>query len=312
MIPCLKDATTDTSEKSSLHEKMVHYYREGLREDLGADNTLHQVLAYTLNNPGGLVRAKLAYSLCRSFGLNEEASANSAIAVEYFQTASLLFDDLPSMDNASERRGGITSHRLFGESKTTLASLALINKAYALMAKFISRGPIQEQGQAQACLYSCLGLGGLIGGQADDLYHTISTGKQALHVANKKTRPLLRMAMVIPATVGGADQRMVQQIRRLSLFWGLAYQISDDMKDVLSDNQEIGKPANQDATLGRPNFVLCEGIIPAIKQLKHYVDLSRRIIHQYPKSHPSKAILKEMQQWFEGVVTKWSEKISKL
>jgi geranylgeranyl diphosphate synthase, type II len=99
----------------------------------------------TLQHPGSMVRAELAYRIASSFGLSEERSEHLAIAIEYFHTASLLFDDLPSMDDALLRRGAPCAHQVYGEGAAILAALALINRAYALVWKTVAGLPTEVQ-----------------------------------------------------------------------------------------------------------------------------------------------------------------------
>ncbi len=309
-MPSNSSESCPLPEPVPLKEKLAHAYTHGFPEAADPSSELYLCLRHSLTNPGGMVRAELAYRLSIAYGLPETAALQLATGIEYFQTASLLFDDLPSMDNSPERRNKPTPHVLFGESKTILTALALINKAYKLLWNTASLADDDAQQHALHCIDQCLGMRGLVGGQSDDLHKVPYSGQDALKVANKKTRPLLRLAMELPATIGGADPRIIQLMRRLSIYWGLVYQLSDDFKDLLADHQETGKPTMQDAELGRPNYVLLEGHVPAIAQLKHYVELARKIIHQFPRFHPSYQILQELQQWFEHVATKWSAKVA--
>lgn len=128
-----------------------------------------------------------------------------AITLEYFHTASLLFDDLPSMDDATHRRGSMCVHHLYGEGPAILAALGLINRAYALLWKAVASSPRADQATALAYVEKNLGLGGLLNGQSFDLHYSeLPPSARSPHkVAMGKTVALIRLSLVLPGIVGG-------------------------------------------------------------------------------------------------------------
>src|ERR1035441_3461153 len=144
--------------------------------------------------------------------------------LEYFHTASLLFDDLPCMDDAQERRGVPCAHVVFGQAGAILAALALINRAYALTWSAVARTPQRQQPQALAYLERRLGVGGLLNGQSLDLHYfgLPHTRQMTDRIAQGKTVSLIRLTLVLPAMLGQASSRDIHLLERIALCWGLA------------------------------------------------------------------------------------------
>jgi geranylgeranyl pyrophosphate synthase len=244
------------------------------------DPRLRGVVADVLEHPGSLARAQLAYGLGVRRGLEASRALKLAVAVEYFHSASLLFDDMPSMDDASERRGHPCPHLVYGEAAATLGALALITRAYALLWDAIGEGPSPRRAAAAALVSECLGLAGILDGQARDVHFRRegASPEQVAEVAVAKTVPLIRLAMVLPALVAGDDPETIGRLERLAAAWGLAYQILDDFKDRLMGPEETGKTAGRDEGLGRPNLPALTGPHRAFARLGHLLAQSRTIV----------------------------------
>jgi geranylgeranyl pyrophosphate synthase len=227
------------------------------------------VLADVLAHPGNLVRAQLAYGIARGHGAEVGRALSLAIAVEYFHTASLIFDDMPMMDNATERRGHPCPHVAHGEAAATLGALALITRAYALLWEAIDAAPPEGRTRATALVSGCLGVTGVLDGQARDVHFARGPrdAREVLEVATAKTAPLIALALVLPARLGGAGEEQIARLERLAAAWGLAYQILDDFKDCVMSDREAGKSTARDASLGRPNLPLRAGPQEARRRL---------------------------------------------
>lgn len=228
-----------------------------------------------LDNPGSLVRPRLVLQVAMAYGLDAAHAQDLGVALEYFHTASLLFDDLPCMDNAMERRGAPCAHMVFGEAGAILSALALINRAYALVWRAMSGSPPERHARAMAYLECSLGVHGLLNGQSLDLHyfllpHTLETTER---IARGKTVSLIRLTLVLPAMLGGAPDRDIQLLERLALFWGLGYQIVDDLKDVLQNTAQSGKTAARDAVLDRPNIAVAIGPAAAVRRLTRFIEI---------------------------------------
>lgn len=261
------------------------------------DPNFEDSLNYVLNTPGSLVRPKLVFQMATAYGLNPVQARELAVALEYFHTASLLFDDLPCMDNALERRGVPCTHLVFGEEGAILTALALINRAYALTWRAVTGCPQARQAQALGFIEDCLGVGGLLNGQSFDLHFAAlpCTLETTERIARGKTVSLIRLTLALPAMLGGASARELQQIERISLFWGLGYQIVDDLKDVLQSAAQTGKTPARDAELDRPNIAVAIGVGSAVGRLTRLIDLGDKVLGSLLVSRPELDFLERLR-----------------
>jgi geranylgeranyl pyrophosphate synthase len=261
------------------------------------DPNFEDALRHVLDNPGSLVRPRLVYQMATACGLNIAHARELAVALEYFHTASLLFDDLPCMDNALERRGVPCTHLVYGEEGAILTALALVNRAYALTWRAVASCPQARQERALAFIEHCLGVGGLLSGQSFDLHYSTlpRTLETTERIARGKTVSLIRLTLVLPAMLGGASARDLQQIERISVFWGLGYQIVDDLKDVLQSQAQSGKTPARDVLLGRPNVAAVIGIRGAVRRLIRCIDLGDRALRRLMVSRPELDFLERLR-----------------
>ncbi len=259
--------------------------------------TFEDSLRYVLDNPGSLVRPKLVFQMATAYGMDPVPARELAIALEYFHTASLLFDDLPCMDNAEERRGVLCTHLVFGEESAILTALALINRAYALTWRSVAGCPQGRQMHALELVENCLGVGGLLNGQSFDLHYAAlpRTLETTERIARGKTVSLIRLTLGLPAMLGDATARELQQIERIALFWGLGYQIVDDLKDVLQTVEQTGKTAARDAMLDRPNIAAAIGVKGAVRRLTRFIDLGDRVLQHLLAIKPGLEFLERLR-----------------
>lgn len=249
---------------------------------------LAQGLTHVLSRPGSLVRAVTAYLIGLEMGMLDEAAKAIACGIEYLHTASLVFDDLPAMDDARMRRGAPCLHVVQGETVAILAALALVNSGYSMLWQGISQAQSGERMQQAGDLVDeCLGVRGVIGGQAMDLRGAgnASSVADVTEVAARKTGDLLRLTLVLPALVGNGADREIQLLNRIGLMRGLAYQAADDLKDVLGADEETGKTASRDQTLGRPNLIMAEGFQATLRRFSRLRRLGDRMQSALPGSH---------------------------
>jgi geranylgeranyl diphosphate synthase type II len=274
----------------------------------GTEPHLGGALRDTLKHPGSMVRAELAYRIACSFGLSEERSEHLAIAIEYFHTASLLFDDLPSMDDAQLRRGVPCAHQVYGEGAAILAALALINRAYALVWKSVAGLPPEVQSEGLSYLESHLGIAGLLNGQSQDLHYSRLSEhlREPQSIAMGKTVSLIRLALVLPAIIGQARPHEAHLLDRLAIFWGLSYQTLDDLKDVLHGDIH-GKTAARDASLDRPNLALTIGIPESFERIERLMNLGSRVIARLLHHRPRLAFLRDVRVQFNKEIANLSE-----
>lgn len=226
-----------------------------------ATGVLRRALATALAGSGQLARARLLLASAAAAGVPDEEADRLAAAVECWHQASLLLDDLPCMDDASERRGRACLHRVHGEANAILTALALINRAYTLVGEAFASRPEAIRRAALAEVERAMGPRGIVGGQAADLSFADGEGGAAEvgRIAWRKTGALLALSLLLPALWGGADAVRLRDLRRLAVYWGLAYQAMDDLGDLLAAEQS-GKTTQRDALLGRPNLALALGV----------------------------------------------------
>jgi geranylgeranyl pyrophosphate synthase len=263
----------------------------------GLDPPFEESLRYVFDNPGSLVRPRMVFQVATAYGLDAAPAKDLAIALEYFHTASLVFDDLPCMDNASDRRGVACVHFAFGEAGAILTALALINRAYALSWRAVAASSQQGQPRALAYIEQCLGVQGLLNGQSLDLhYATLPHNRETTErVARGKTVSLIRLTLVLPAMLGGASEREIQLLERIALYWGLAYQMVDDLKDLLASTAEAGKTVARDMLLDRPNVASVMGIPGAVHRLTRFLHLGDRTLGHLLKSRPEMTFLEKLR-----------------
>jgi geranylgeranyl pyrophosphate synthase len=260
-----------------------------------------EALRHVLDNPGSLIRPRMVFQVATAYGLNQAPAKDLAIALEYFHTASLVFDDLPCMDNALERRGIPCVHFAFGEAGAILTALALINRAYALTWRAVYGASQQCQPRALAYVEQCLGVEGLLNGQSLDLhYSTLPHNRETTErIARGKTVSLIRLTLVLPAMLGGASVREIQLLERIALYWGLGYQMVDDLKDVLESAAQAGKTVARDLLLDRPNVAAVMGIPGAVERFTRFIQLGDRTLRRLLKSRPEMSFLEKLRSDLE-------------
>ena len=278
------------------------------------DPPFEEALRHVLDNPGSLVRPQMVFQVAKAFGLNEAAAKDMAIALEYFHTASLVFDDLPCMDNAIERRGVPCVHFAYGEAGAILTALALINRAYALSWRAAAAASRQCQSLALAYMERCLGVEGLLNGQSLDLhYSTLPHNRETTErIARGKTVSLIRLTLVLPAMLGGASEREIQLLERIALYWGLGYQMVDDLKDVLESAAQAGKTVARDLLLDRPNVAAAMGIPGAVKRFTRFIRLGDRTLSELLKLKPELLFMGRLRRNLEDELARVTENACEL
>jgi geranylgeranyl diphosphate synthase type II len=211
---------------------------------------------------GARIRPRLCLAVAAACGDDEPAAAEAAAAaIEFMHCASLIHDDLPCFDNAATRRGRPSVHRAFGEPLAVLAGDALIVLSFQTIAWGATRVP----GRMTALILTmarATGMpSGIAAGQAWECEPHIDLGQYQ----RAKTGALFAAATALGAAASGAEP---DPWRVLGERLGEAYQVADDIADLLSGEQELGKPAGQDLALGRPNAALEMGVDGALRHLE--------------------------------------------
>jgi geranylgeranyl diphosphate synthase, type II len=236
-----------------------------------APPALHQSMRHSLLAPGKRVRALLLLLAAKHFGGSEESALAPACAVEMVHAASLILDDLPAMDNATLRRGLPANHRVYGEATAILAAIALMNRAFGVIAEDTS---LTECARARltAILSRAIGSEGLVAGQEADLkwQPIAATRKDVELVHMRKTAALFAAATEMGAVAAGIQGEDVQRMRDFGSRLGLAFQVLDDLLDVLAAREEAGKDVGRDA--GKPSMVRTVGLEEAQREARLYID----------------------------------------
>lgn len=235
---------------------------ELLPGDTERPEDVHRAMRYALTSPGKRIRPALTLLVAKLFRAPPAAVLDLACSVEMVHACSLILDDLPSMDDASLRRGQPTVHRVFGENVALLAALGLLNRAFGLVAEAASRLFLRRYSTEDLVhhLSAAIGSDGLIGGQALDLLSRPEDMDLDLleYIHSHKTGALFMAAGEIGAMAVDAPRRDLEAVSRFAKNLGLAFQITDDLLDVLRTTEETGKDGCQD--VDKVTFVKLLGI----------------------------------------------------
>jgi geranylgeranyl diphosphate synthase, type II len=235
---------------------------------------MNDALRYALFPGGKRWRPILTLLGTEMVGADPARALPAASAMEYLHTSSMIFDDLPAMDDAGLRRGRESLHLVYGESLALLTALALFNQSYALLARCAAENGCHESGILLVEeAVQCIGSDGMIGGQVVDLALK-GTGQRAdsLVSRNLKTTALLRLTMIAGARSCGATWSEIEPLARFGEALGMAYQICDDLLDELVASEDLGKPSHQDSRHLRSNYVAELGIEGAHRMASDLVE----------------------------------------
>ena len=226
---------------------------------LAAARRLNEAVEYAVFPGGKRLRPALALVASDLAGASRAQGLRVACAVEFLHSSSLVLDDLPSMDDADLRRNRRALHLVFGEGVAVLASVALLNRAYELLAEAADARGVAA-GALIAAAARSVGADGMVGGQAVDLETRAGpVGLDALACRDLKTVALMRLMMTAGALSSGATEADVRTLADFGEHFGRAYQICDDLLDDSCDERATGKPARQDARHGRATAVSALG-----------------------------------------------------
>lgn len=238
---------------------------------------IYEAMRYSVFAGGKRIRPLFMLAICDILGGDTKKCLPFAAALEMIHTYSLIHDDLPAMDNDDYRRGKLTSHKVYGEAMAVLAGDALLNKAFEIASFECIKNP--EFITALSCLADSAGVCGMIGGQVEDI---LSENKKIdfddlLFIHNYKTGALINAAFKIGAIIGGADDGLIEKISNLANKFGLAFQIKDDILDITSTQEVLGKPVNSDFKNSKNTYVSICGIE---KSIQDYNILSEEILNE--------------------------------
>lgn len=208
---------------------------------------LFESMEYSLMAGGKRLRPVFVFEFCRICGRDWKEAAPFAAALEMIHTYSLIHDDLPAMDNDDLRRGRPTNHKVYGDAMAILAGDALLTDAFGMAASIKLSNPA-DLSTAIGVLAENAGSLGMVGGQVLDILseERTCTEQEVLDIQSRKTGALINAACVLGAIAGGADESKIQAAASFAGLLGLAFQIRDDMLDVIGNAQELGKSVGTD------------------------------------------------------------------
>lgn len=260
-------------------EKLIQIVNNALDDYLGISegpgSDIYKAMKYSLMAGGKRLRPVLALAVCDMLAGNRSIVLPYACAVEMIHTYSLIHDDLPAMDDDDYRRGVPTNHKVFGEAIAILAGDALLNKAFELMLSVTLEvdEKLKERVKAMNIIATSSGAEGMIRGQMVDMESEgAEITKETLEYMHRyKTGALIKAPILSSAVLCGASEEEMEQLSRYAENIGLAFQIKDDIMDVESSMELMGKATGSDAASGKSTYVTLYGVEEAEELLEKSV-----------------------------------------
>ncbi len=256
----MKEFKLELEKRTREVEEIVYRY---LPQETGHQKNIFQAMNYSMKAGGKRLRPMLLQEVCRLFGGSLELAEPFMAAIEMIHTSSLIHDDLPCMDNDQYRRGKKSTWAAYGEDMGVLAGDALIVYAFETACRAFALSCCPERvGEAIRILAVKTGIYGMIGGQTVDVE---LAGKPVPRekldfIYRLKTGALLEASMMIGAVLGGADEESVKRVEKAAGRIGIAFQIQDDILDITSSQEVLGKPVLSDEKNCKTTYVTLEGL----------------------------------------------------
>ena len=252
----------------------------------GFQKIIMEAMEYSLMAGGKRIRPMLMQEMYHLFGGKEKLIYPFMAAIEMIHTYSLVHDDLPAIDNDDYRRGRKTTHVVYGEDMGILAGDALLNYAFETAATAFADFPEDSLliGKAMGILAKKAGIYGMIGGQVTDVRetgHKLSREKLDFIYA-LKTGALIESSMMIGAVLAGASEEEIKQAEKIAAKTGFAFQVQDDILDVTSTSETLGKPVHSDEKKEKTTYVTLVGIEEAKKIVERESEEAIRILETLP------------------------------
>lgn len=244
-----------------------------LPKEEGWQKTVLEAMNYSVRAGGKRLRPMLMQETYKMFGGQSKDIEPFMAAIEMIHTYSLVHDDLPAMDNDEYRRGKKTTHAVFGEAMGILAGDGLLNYAFETALRCFENGEHPDRkAKALAVLANKAGIYGMIGGQtadieAEDMQDKV-TAEQLYFIHECKTAALIQAAMMVGAILAGADDKQVKIVEQAAHDIGVAFQIQDDILDVTSTLETLGKPIGSDEKNHKTTYVTLKGLEASMEEQK--------------------------------------------
>lgn len=291
------DINKEIAYKASDADRMIYCV---LPAEKGYQKTVFQAMNYSVLAGGKRIRPILMLETYKLFGGSNKAIESFVAAIELIHTYSLVHDDLPAMDDDELRRGKLTTHAKFGEAMGVLAGDGLLNYAFEIALDTLDETKGADNRaviRSLKVLAKKAGIYGMIGGQVVDVEAEKQYGisKNRLDfIYELKTGALIEAAMMIGAILGGATDEEVEQIEEVAKKIGLAFQIQDDVLDVIGETETIGKSVGSDEKNQKATYVVFEGLEKAKQEVADLTDDAIAILQELPYENP---FLTELLRW---------------
>ena len=266
----------------------------------GWAKTVIDAMNYSVNAGGKRLRPMLMAETYRLFGGEGRLVEPFMAAIEMIHTYSLVHDDLPAMDNDEYRRGRKTTWVEYGEAMAILAGDGLLNYAFetALKAFELPDGDADKKAKALSILAKKAGIYGMIGGQtadieAENLGDKI-TEEHLLFIHEHKTAALIQASMMIGSVLAGADEEQIALVEKAAYEIGVAFQIQDDILDVTSNLETLGKPVGSDEKNNKTTYVILKGIEEASKEQRELSNHAIELLESLGEKGFQKEFLMEL------------------
>ncbi len=257
----------------------------------GYQKTVLEAMNYSLMAGGKRLRPMLMQETYRMFGGCGQVIRPFMAAIEMIHTYSLVHDDLPAMDDDEYRRGRKTTHVVYGEAFGILAGDALLNFAFETALTALEQPDADPLlvGRALSVLAKKAGIYGMIGGQTADIeaegQEKALTKEQLLFIHEKKTAALIQAAMMVGAILAGVSKEAVSKIEKCAYNIGIAFQIQDDILDVVGDSEELGKPTGSDEKNHKQTYVTLNGLEQSKREVELLSEEAVAVLDEFEGEH---------------------------
>lgn len=265
----------ELQKKTTLAEEIIASYCDF--DDGFYQKTVMDAMEYSILAGGKRLRPVLMYETFKMFGGRGSIVEPFMAAIEMIHTYSLVHDDLPAMDNDEYRRGKKTTHVVYGEDMAILTGDALLNYAFETALKAFeksNKSNYERTARAMKVLAQKAGIFGMIGGQTVDVESEKKSlpvdEDKLLYIFKLKTSALIEASMMIGAILAGADDKQVDIIEKAAGDIGIAFQIQDDVLDVISTQDILGKPIGSDEKNNKITYVTLKGLDKSKEDVRIY------------------------------------------
>lgn len=256
--------------------------------------TLRESMSYSLMAGGKRMRPLLVIAACEAGGGNREAAFPVACAVEMVHTYSLIHDDLPAMDNDDYRRGKLTNHKVFGEASAILAGDGLLTHAfYSVIQASRQHGvPAERVLSIVEDLAEYAGPRGMVGGQVADMEgeQGLTTLEQLEYIHLHKTSDLIMFSLMAGGHIANCSESQIESLRTFGHHIGLAFQIQDDILDLVGDESKLGKPVQSDLKQEKVTYPYFIGLDASKQEVERLTAEAKRVISEGNFTDPTRLL----------------------